>query len=84
MASEDRLRKNGWRPIVSDAQASQLLRRQLKLLAKRQQRHGIGIRDQRELLAIKPGNWWKILDSSFLKDRPMIIRRHSPPTKGDQ
>jgi hypothetical protein len=52
------LRKYGWQPIVSDMQAAQLLRHELKHHAAWQQREPRRTWDYRDLLAIKKGNWF--------------------------
>lgn len=57
------LLKNGWRPIVSEAQAAQFLRRELKQFANRQQRNPDRPLSLRYLLAIKTGNWYKFYRS---------------------
>lgn len=58
------LRNRGWSPIVSEAQAAQLLRRQIKAMANRQQRHTDYPFCMRDLLAFKKGNWYKFLRDS--------------------
>lgn len=59
--TEEALRQYGWKPIVSDAQAWHLLRREMKHHAKFQQRNSDMNWDYRTLLAIKKGNWFKFL-----------------------
>lgn len=58
---KSRLAKNGWKPIVSDKQASQLLRHELKHHAAWQQRVPGYVWDVRRLLAFKRGNWFKFI-----------------------
>ena len=61
MTLPETLARYGWRPIVSDAHAAQLLRRELKHHARHQQR-GSGVNwDYRTLLAITRGNWYKLM-----------------------
>jgi hypothetical protein len=52
------LRKFGWQPIVSEAHAAQLLRRELKHHANWQQRDPDRWWDYRRLLMIQKGNWY--------------------------
>jgi hypothetical protein len=52
------LLKFGWKPIVSEAQANQLLRRDLKHHANWQQRDPDRWWDYRRLLMIQKGNWY--------------------------
>lgn len=56
----DDLLARGWRPIVSEAQATHLLRRELKHYEAWQQRTPGCRPDARRLLAIKPGVWFKL------------------------
>jgi hypothetical protein len=58
------LREYGYRPIVSDAQAAQLLRHELKHHANWQQRDPARVWDYRTLLLIKPGNWFAFLKNN--------------------
>ena len=59
--TREALQKFGYRQIKSEAQAWQLLRRELKRRAKWQQRDPSIQRNDTRLLAIKPGNWFKLL-----------------------
>ena len=59
--SKGTLLNHGWRPIVSDAQAAQLLRRELKHQMKQEQRGKDLHLSRKDLLALKPGNWFKII-----------------------
>ena len=77
------LRKHGWRPIVSDAQATNLLRRELKHHQQHQDRV-IGSQPPTKpptyrfetLLQIKKGNWYKFVkDSQHLS---ILIRTPKP------
>lgn len=63
--SDDTLRKHGWRPIVSDAHANQLLRRELKHHAKWQQRCRDHQLDCCRLLQIRPGNFYKFMKNAM-------------------
>lgn len=58
------LRKYGWKPIVSEAQAHQLLRHELKHHRRFQQKDPQRVWSFNNLLQIKQGNWYK-----FMKNR---------------
>lgn len=58
------LRKYGWKPIVSEAQAHQLLRHELKHRQKFQQRDPKRVWSYNYLLSIKKGNWYKHLKNN--------------------
>lgn len=60
-ATPETLRRLGYRPIVSDAQAAQLLRHELKHHRAWSQREPRRTWNYDELLAIKPGNWFKFM-----------------------
>jgi len=55
------LREFGYQPIVSDAQAAQLLRRELKHHRQWQQRDKTRSWNMDNLLSIKRGNWFKFI-----------------------
>jgi hypothetical protein len=74
----------GWRPIVSDKQATQLLRIEIKHHARFQQRcYSFDIPlhkwDYRRLLEIKKGNWYKIMKNRENSLTSILIR--IPPKK---
>lgn len=72
------LLKNGWRPIVSEAQAAQLLRRELKQFANQQQRGPDYPLSMRHLLAFKKGNWYKFLRNRKNSPRSILLWRMVP------
>lgn len=71
---DDVLRRYGYRPIVSDAQALQILRRELKHHSSAQQRDPTLRWDYRDLLAIKKGNWFKFVRNC--QHRGVLIWSH--------
>lgn len=56
-----RLKEAGFKPIVSEKQAIQLLRRELKFRRSQQQRHPNMVWNYDDLLAIKRGNWFRFV-----------------------
>lgn len=60
-ARPETMRRFGWRPIVSEAQAAQLLRHELKHHRAWSQRRPDSKWCYDNLLAIKPGNWFKYM-----------------------
>jgi len=72
------LLKYGWSPIVSDAQAAQLLRRQIKAMANQKQRCSDYPFCMRYLLAFKKGNWYKFLRNSENDNCRILLRRMVP------
>jgi len=85
MMDKELLYRYGWRPIVSDEQAAQLLRREIKHHARFQQtRYSLGIPphqwDYRQLLEIKKGNWYNIIKNKENSFTSIQIR--IPPKKG--
>lgn len=69
--TEQTLREFGYKPIASEAHAAQLLRRELKNLAKLSQKPGVRSWSYHELLQIKRGNWYKF--SKTLSGRRMLL-----------
>lgn len=65
------LRKDGWRPIVSERQAWQLMRRELKHHRKWQ--HKRTWSDYDKILAIKPGNWFKFMKNKANRHTSILI-----------
>lgn len=55
------LRKYGWKPIVSEAQAHQLLRHEIKHRRRFQQKDPQRVWSYEDLLRIKKGNWYKYM-----------------------
>lgn len=72
--TEKTLRKFGYKPIASEAHAAQLLRRELKNLAKLSQKPEVRGWYCHELLQIKHGNWYKFY-RAFNGRRMLLVFR---------
>ena len=64
----------GYRPIASEAHATQLLRRELKRMRASQQRHGHlhGV-DYPRLLSITPGTWYRFFRPDGARQAVLMV-----------
>jgi hypothetical protein len=79
MINDKQLMKNGFRQVRSELHAYQLIRWWLKHLAKNQQRQ-LPERCLFDLLAIKPGVWFKIFRSNNSHHKALLFW-HGPVAK---
>lgn len=81
MTYGDWLRERGYRPIASEAHATQLLRREIKRMRAAQQRHGNlhGV-DYPRMLSIRPGTWYRFVRSCGVSQAGLVLIREPEPT----